>query len=185
MIPRFLIAVITVVSCAPELGVKLGVSISCRRRSKHSALNVENDTKKHDEKRWKVGEGKLDWCALLSRWLLPPSQAAGIRTMRNEESWAEWSWLEGRQGVQVLVSPWRHATREIVGNVLPTFRGQEGKLCQCKSSRPLVCRGSVKPSASHILRFENGRETVVRSGTLLSRKIEKRPVTIHSREIER
>jgi len=73
------------------------------------------------------------------------------------------------QGAQVRVAPWRHVTREIVENALSAFRGQ------IEQTPPIF--SALKMDGKPLYEY-------ARSGTPLPRKIEKRPVTIHSLEIE-
>jgi len=69
----------------------------------------------------------------------------------------------------VRVAPWRHVTRETVENALSAFRGQ------IEQTPPIF--SALKMDGKPLYEY-------ARSGTPLPRKIEKRPVTIHSLEIE-
>ncbi|KAF9648085.1 pseudouridine synthase [Thelephora ganbajun] len=73
------------------------------------------------------------------------------------------------QGAQVRVAPWKHVTRETVENALSAFRGQ------IEQTPPIF--SALKMDGIPLYEY-------ARSGTPLPRKIEKRPVTIHSLEVE-
>jgi len=69
----------------------------------------------------------------------------------------------------VRVAPWRHVTREMVEDALSAFRGR------IEQTPPIF--SALKMDGKPLYEY-------ARSGIPLPRKIEKRPVTIHSLEIE-
>lgn len=72
------------------------------------------------------------------------------------------------EGAQVCISPWRHVTREMVEAALPQFRGN------IEQTPPIF--SALKMDGKPLYEY-------ARSGIPLPRKIDKRPVTIHTLEI--
>jgi len=72
------------------------------------------------------------------------------------------------EGAQVRVAPWKHVTREMVEEALSQFRGS------IEQTPPIF--SALKMDGKPLYEY-------ARSGIPLPRKIEKRPVTVHSLEI--